>query len=84
MPTDEIIYGFEQIRLFLQNATVDVGAFWGTIPSPFRTLIVIVSVVACVNIVASLGKAIILNKASWKKKPGSELMFSYAAGSGQF
>lgn len=84
MPTDEIRYGLEQIRLFLQKAMADIGAFWGTIPSLLRALIVIISVVACVNIVASLIKAIIINRASWKKKPGSELMFSYAAGSGQF
>ena len=84
MPTDEIRYGLEQIRLFLQKAMADIGAFWGTIPSLLRALIVIISVVACVNIAASLIKAIIINRASWKKKPGSELMFSYAAGSGQF
>ena len=84
MPTDEIRYGLEQIRLFLQKAMADIGAFWGTIPSLLRALIVIISVVACVNIAASLIKAIIINRASWKKKTGSELMFSYAAGSGQF
>lgn len=84
MLTDEIKYGLVQIRLFLHKAMADIGAFWGTIPSLLRALIVIVSVVACVNIVASLIKAIINNRATWKKKPGSELMFSYAAGSGQF
>lgn len=84
MPTDEIRYGLEQIRLFLQKAMADIGAFWGTIPSLLRALIVIISVVACVNIAVSLIKAIIINRASWKKKTGSELMFSYAAGSGQF
>ena len=84
MPTEEIRYGLEQIRLFLQKAVADIGVFWGTIPSLLRALTVIVSVVACVNIVASLVKAVIINRASWKKKPGSELMFSFAAGSGQF
>ena len=84
MPTDEIRYGLEQIRLLLQKAMADIGAFWGSIPSLLRTLIAIVSVVACVNIVASLIKAIIINRASWMKKPDAELMFSYAAGSGQF
>lgn len=84
MPTDEIRYGLEQIHLFLQKAMADIGAFWETIPGLLRTLIVIVSVVACVNIVASLIKAIINNRATWKKKPDSELMFSFAAGSGQF
>ena len=84
MPTDEIRYELEQIHLFLQKAMADIGAFWETIPGLLRTLIVIVSVVACVNIVASLVKAIINNRATWKKKPGSELMFSFAAGSGQF
>ena len=84
MPTDEIRYELEQIHLFLQKAMADIGAFGETIPGLLRTLIVIVSVVACVNIVASLVKAIINNRATWKKKPGSELMFSFAAGSGQF
>ena len=46
MPTDEIRYGLEQIRLFLQKAMADIGAFWGTIPSLLRALIVIISVVA--------------------------------------
>ena len=84
MPTNEIRYELEQIRLVLQKAMADTGAFFGTIPSPLRALIVIISVAACINIVASLIKAIIINRASWKKKPSSELMFSYAAGSGQF
>ena len=84
MPTDEIRYAFEQIGLFLQKAIAGIDKLWGSIPSPARTAIVIVSIVAGINIVAALVKAIIINRASWKKKPGSELMFSYAAGSGQF
>lgn len=56
MPTEEIRYELEQIRLFLRKAIADIGAFWGTIPSLLRALIVIISVVACVNIVAGTSK----------------------------
>lgn len=66
MPTDEIRYAFEQIGLFLQKAIAGIDKLWGSIPSPARTAIVIVSIVAGINIVAAIVKAIIINRASWK------------------
>ena len=84
MLTDEIRYGLEQINLISQKIMADASVFWSALPNLLRTLLIIASFVACVNIFSSLIKAIIINRASWKKKPGSELMFSYAAGSGQF
>lgn len=84
MPTNEIRYTLEQIYLFLQKTLVSAIELWETIPSPLRTVLVIVSAVACINIVVSLVKAVIIHKASWKKKTDSELMYSFAAGSGQF
>lgn len=84
MLTDEIRYGLEQMNLISQKIMSDASVFWNALPNLLRTLLIIASFVACVNIFSSLIKAIIINRASWKKKPGSELMFSYAAGSGQF
>ncbi len=84
MLTDEIRYGLEQLSLLSPKIMTDANVFWNALPNLLRTLLIIASFVACVNIFSSLIKAIIINRASWKKKPGSELMFSYAAGSGQF
>ncbi len=84
MPTDEIRYGLVQVRPFLQKTTAYIGALWGSIPDRLRALAGIILFAACVHIAASLVKAIVFNWAEWKKKPDSELMFSFAAGSGQF
>ena len=84
MPTDEIQPALEQVQNYIQDIVEEIGTFWGTIPSLLRVCLIIIFVVACVNIIASLVKAFIINKASWKKTQNSELMYSYAAGSGQF
>lgn len=84
MPINEINNTIEQVHLFLKKCFTDVIAFCDTIPSQLRPILTIVVAVACINIVVSLVKAVVLNRASWKKKPDSELMYSFAAGSGQF
>lgn len=83
MPTDEIGYVLDQICLILQKVKANIGMLWKIVPSPFRMLVEIVSVTACVGIVIFFIKAVIGNKASWKKRHNLNLMFSYAAGSGQ-
>jgi len=84
MPTDEIQSALEQVQNYIQNIVEEIGTFWGTIPSFRRVCLVIVSAVACANIIVSIVKAIFMNKASWKKMQDYELMYSYVAGSGQF
>ena len=84
MPSDEIQSAFQQVQKHIQDIVEEIGTFWGTIPSFFRVCLVAVSVVAGINIIVSLVKAVIINKASWKKMQDSELMYSYASGSGQF
>jgi hypothetical protein len=77
-------YVLERIHELLQKGFARVGEFWETIPGLLRAVFIILAIVACFNIVYSLIKAIIMNKATWKKKPDAELMYSFAAGSGQF
>ena len=84
MPTDEIQSALEQDKNYIQDIVEEIGTFLGTIPSLLRVCLVIVSAVACANIIVSLVKAVIINKDSWKKAQNSELMYGYAAGSGQF
>ena len=84
MPTDEIQSALEQVQNYIQDIVEGIGTFWGTIQSLLCVCLVIVSAVACVNIIVSLVKAVIIDRASWKKAQDSELMYSYAAGSGQF
>lgn len=84
MPTNEIRHTFEQIHLFLQKSWASAVALWETIPSQLRTVLIVVFAVACINIAISLIKATIDNRATWKKKADSELMYSFSAGSGQF
>lgn len=51
MPTDEIGYVLDQICLILQKVKANIGMLWKIVPSPFRMLVEIVSVTACVGIV---------------------------------
>ena len=84
MPTDEIQPTLEQVQDYIQDIIERLGAFWGTAPLSLRSCLVMVFAVACVNIVVSLVKAVVISRASWKKMRGSGRMYSYAAGSGQF
>ena len=74
----------EQLYSYIETLKDYVGVFWSNTPLWLHILFVLVLMVASINIITSLVKAIIINRASWKKKPDSELMYSFAAGSGQF
>lgn len=79
MRTKEIIYALKQVRSVSNETTAEDVFFMGIFSIFFLLLLV-----ALINIFASLVRAIIENKSSWKKKPDSELMYSFAAGSGMF
>lgn len=69
---------------FLRESIPKIWLFWCSVPIPFKILIILVSISACVNIIASLSKSIVSNSSSWKKAPDSELMLSFVSGSGQY
>lgn len=52
------------------------------IPPVFQKILYMVILVACINIVFCLVKAIKANINNWKPRPGTELMFSFSSGSG--
>lgn len=84
MSTKELHQVAEQVILFVEEIISELVLFWSTIPHVLQVLITILALVALVNIFASIVKSAIVNRAAWKPKPDSELMFSFAAGSGQF
>ena len=84
MPTETIQNIIEQLYSYIETSKDYVEVFWLNTPLWSHILFVLVLMVAGINIITSLVKAIIINRASWKKKPDSELMYSFAAGSGQF
>lgn len=74
----------ERVGLLSMDLWSKSTAFWRGLPSHLRILLIVIFCVACVNIAASLIKAIVCNRSSWKKKQDSELMYSFSAGSGQY
>ena len=74
----------EELSYNITAATSKIGEWWGAIPPFIQTALKIAMIVACINIILSLIKAIIANKSTWKPKPDCELMFSFSGGSGQY
>lgn len=81
---EELMMKFEELKPFLSTTMLKIKAFWGEVPPFAQTMIKIVVLIACINIVLGLVKAIIANKSTWKKKTDCELMFSFSSGSGQY
>ena len=82
MSTSELSYILIQFHTAWDVIVFNFNRFWPTIPSGLRFLVILALVAAGINIVLPLIKAIIKHKASWKQKPGTKLMYSFAAGSG--
>lgn len=74
----------EQIEDVIEVVGLFVKDVWSIIPKGIKIAICIIALVAVVNILLSLIKAIIDNRQSWKPMPNSLLMYSFAAGSGNF
>lgn len=53
-------------------------------PLTLKLLLTVILLVACVNVLICLIKGVAINLPVWKPKPDSKLMYSFAAGSGQF
>lgn len=81
---EEMKYKLEELQPIIATATSKIGEIWRTFPPFIRTILEIVIIIACVNIVLGLIKAIIANRSTWKPKSDCELMYSFAGGSGQY
>ncbi|SCW45876.1 hypothetical protein SAMN02910456_01225 [Ruminococcaceae bacterium YRB3002] len=82
--TDRLIIFTEQVRLFCLELSEKINEFWTSIPFGIRAAILIFVFVAYANVIASIVKAAIKHKKTWKKAPYSDLMLSFSAGSGQY
>ena len=84
MRVDDILYELERVSEFLTELSARVYDYWDMVPYPVRLLLIAVLSVAGINIVASLVKAIVINRNTWKPYPESSLMISFLSGSGQY
>lgn len=74
---------FDRISYYWDQVVHYFLYYFKILPLWLRYLLIIVFVFAIIGILMSHGKAIYENRHEWKKKPRSNLMFSYACGSGQ-
>ena len=81
---EEVKYKLEELRPIIAATISKIGEVWQIFPPFVRTILEIVIIVACINIVLGLVKATIANRSTWKPKSDCELMYSFAGGSGQY
>lgn len=73
-----------QIHKVINDVSAFVEKIWGVIPAFCKGCIIVLSIIAGINIIYSLVKAITDNKDKWKPLQNSMLMYSFSAGSGNF